>query len=246
MMDSIGLDTVAHIEEHYIKERGLPSSHLDWLKQNFIDKGQLGLKSGNGGLYPPPEPGSRTRILLLNLGLGESIQGKTLDQIMHSGQVLAYTIEDKNSRPVELVGKLPSPDGIDVSDSTKRMYWTNMGNVKENNGSIQSANLDGSDVQYVLAPGEVHTPKQMVIDQEANKIYFCDREGLRVMRCDLDGAHLETLYQSGNCKGDPSLCLLQLEAQHTFHSIVKCLFDTFHSAYMLPCLSTSRCAPKTC
>ena len=198
MMDQIGLDTVEHIEEHYIKDRKLPSHHLDWLKQNYVSKGKLGHKSEKGGLYPPPAKGEKTNILLLNVGLAEPLMGRSIDQIMHSGQVLAYTADGSMSRPVELVGHLPAPDGVDVSHSTKRMYWTNMGNPKANDGSLQSANLDGTDVQYVVKRGDVHTPKQMVIDQDANKIYYCDREGLRVMRCGLDGSQQERLHQSGN------------------------------------------------
>jgi DNA-binding beta-propeller fold protein YncE len=204
LMDSVGLDTVEHIEEHYIKERQLPDAHLNWLRDNYIASGKLGLKTPEkGGLYPPPAPGTQTRILLLNIGLVEPLVNRSIDQILNSGQVLAYTIENKGSRPVALVSKLPCPDGIDVAKSTKRMYWTNMGNIKLNDGSLQSANLDGTDVQYVLPPGSVHTPKQMVIDQDNNKIYLCDREGLRVMRCNLDGSDLEAIYQTGNWKTEP-------------------------------------------
>lgn len=202
-MDAVGLDTVEHIEEHYIKERGLPSNHLDWLKDNYISPGKLGNKSDKGGFYPSPAPGSQTKLLLLNIGFAEPLKGKNLDQVMHSGQVLSYTVENPLSRPVELVGKLPAPDGIDIANSTKRMYWTLMGKAKENDGAIQSANLDGSDVQYVVKPGDAHTPKQMIVDQEHDKIYFCDREGLRVMRCNLDGTQQETLYQSGDWKTEP-------------------------------------------
>ena len=135
-MDAVGLDTVQHIEEHYIKERNLPSSHLDWLKENYISAGKLGLKSGKGGLYPPPAPGAQTRLLLLNVGLAEPLAGKAMNQIMHSGQVLAYNPDVPLMNPIELVGKLPIPDGIDVSHSTKRMYWTNMGNPQSNDGSV--------------------------------------------------------------------------------------------------------------
>lgn len=206
MMDSVGLDTVEHIESHYIKERHLPSNHLDWLKENYIEKGLLGQKSDKGGLYPAKPPGASTRLLLLNIGLAEPIKGKTFDQIMHSGQLLQYDLSNPNSRPIELVGKLPAPDGVDIHHATKRIYWTNMGNAKSNDGSIQSCNLDGTDVQFLLKPGQVHTPKQMIITQEDSKLYFCDREGLRVMRCNLDPSNLqlETLYQSGSWSNEPS------------------------------------------
>jgi 3-hydroxyacyl-CoA dehydrogenase len=54
MMDAVGLDTVAFIEEHYIQERGLSSvATVDYLKREFLSKGKLGAKSGAGGLYPP-------------------------------------------------------------------------------------------------------------------------------------------------------------------------------------------------
>ncbi len=41
MMDNVGLDTVEHIEEHYIKERHLDRWHLDWLHQNYIVRIQI-------------------------------------------------------------------------------------------------------------------------------------------------------------------------------------------------------------
>jgi sugar lactone lactonase YvrE len=203
MMDSVGLDTVEHIEQHYVDDRKLPTSHLDWLKENYISAGKLGNKSDKGGLYPRKDPGEGTKLLLLNVGLGEPLRGKSQEEIMHAGQVLSFNVDDRNARPIELVGKLALPDGIYVSDKTKRMYWTNMGTVKGNAGSIQSANLDGSDVQYVLKPGQIHTPKQMVIDQETDQIYVCDREGQRVMRCNLDGSELETLYRTGDWEKEP-------------------------------------------
>ena len=49
-----------------------------------------------------------------------------------------------------------------------------------------------------------------------------------------------------SCKGDPSLCLQQIEPHRTFHSFVKDLFDTPHSSYLLPCLSALKLAPSTC
>ncbi|KAF2720982.1 hypothetical protein K431DRAFT_303837 [Polychaeton citri CBS 116435] len=198
MMDQVGLDTVEHIEEHYIKERSLPTYHLDWLKDHYISDGKLGKKSDKGGLYAPPAPGKSTQIFLLQTGLDEPILGKSLPDFMHSGQILSWNLDDKHSRPVELIGGLPIPDGIDIAESDKRMYWTNMGVPPKNDGSVWSAKLDGSDIKTVVPSGQVHTPKQLHIDQEANKLYFCDREGLRVMRCNLDGSDLEAIIQTGD------------------------------------------------
>lgn len=119
LMDAVGLDTVQHIEEHYIQERKLPSYHLDYLKTNFIEKGKLGLKTREkGGLYPPPTPGSQTKLLFLNMGASEPLKGKTTKEIFNSGQVLSYNIDTPGARPVELVDNLYMPDGIDIANST--------------------------------------------------------------------------------------------------------------------------------
>ena len=95
------------------------------------------------------------------------------------------------------------PDGIDISRRSNRIYWTDMGNPGGNDGSIHSCKLDGSDVQVLLPPGKAHTPKQCVIEQESQKLYFCDREGLRVMRVNLDGSDCETLIQTGDWQQEP-------------------------------------------
>jgi len=46
--------------------------------------------------------------------------------------------------------------------------------------------------------GHTHTPKQIILDKESGKLYWCDREGMRVMRANLDGSKLETLIESGH------------------------------------------------
>lgn len=88
------------------------------------------------------------------------------------------------------------PDGIDLVDD--RMYWTDMGNPKAPDGAVFSAKLDGSDIQKLVSDGQIFTPKQLITDKEAKRVYFCDREGGRVFRCDLSGKNLETLVQTAD------------------------------------------------
>jgi DNA-binding ferritin-like protein (Dps family) len=128
------------------------------------------------------------------------LAGKSMEEIMHAGEILSITAEDRASKPLALVRGLPLPDGIDVCDG--RMYWTNMGVPSKNDGTVLSANLDGSDVKTVVPSSSVHTPKQIHIDQKDKKLYFCDREGLRVMRCNLDGSEHETLIQTGDWENE--------------------------------------------
>lgn len=50
LMDKVGLDVVLDIERHYASAReGIPDTPQQYLRA-FVDKGQLGVKSG-GGFY---------------------------------------------------------------------------------------------------------------------------------------------------------------------------------------------------
>lgn len=48
LMDQVGLDTVYNIESHYVAERGIDATPMEWLKANYLDKNWLGRKSGKG------------------------------------------------------------------------------------------------------------------------------------------------------------------------------------------------------
>lgn len=48
LMDRVGLDTVYHIEKHYVEERGLDADTLGWLREKYLDPGNLGEKTGRG------------------------------------------------------------------------------------------------------------------------------------------------------------------------------------------------------
>jgi len=92
------------------------------------------------------------------------------------------------------------PDGITVDVEAGHVYWTNMGVPNLNDGSIERADLDGRNRRVIVPEGGTFTPKQLQLDRESRKLYWCDREGMRVMRANLDGSQIETLIESG--RGD--------------------------------------------
>src|SRR5262245_5883155 len=89
------------------------------------------------------------------------------------------------------------PDGIAVDAQAGHVYWTNMGVPSLNDGSIERADLDGKNRKVIVPPGGTFTPKQLHLDKANGKLYWCDREGMRVMRANLDGSHIETLVDPG-------------------------------------------------
>src|ERR1700742_3340911 len=80
------------------------------------------------------------------------------------------------------------PDGIVVDVEASHIYWTNMGVPNLDDGSIERADLDGRNRKVIVPKGLTHTPKQIILDKAGAKLYWCDREGMRVMRCNLDGS----------------------------------------------------------
>ncbi|KAK4163382.1 hypothetical protein QBC43DRAFT_213092 [Cladorrhinum sp. PSN259] len=209
LMDQVGLDTVAFIEDNYIAERKLdPTMTVDWLRENYISKGRLGLKSGeNGGLYPPacaaaPSQKSEQQqqqqqqekpdIYLLDVGLGGNLD--KIENASTNGKILR--LNGATNKVETLVSGLAAPDGIDISPSTGRMYWTNMGaSTSARDGSVMSAKLDGSDVRTLIPSGGVFTPKQAVVVESRQRLYFCDREGMGVHSVGLDGKDHKILVQ---------------------------------------------------
>src|SRR5882724_6580584 len=92
------------------------------------------------------------------------------------------------------------PDGVVVDVEAGHIYWTNMGVPSKNDGSIERVDLDGQNRVTIVNEGATFTPKQLHLDKKNGKLYWCDREGMRVMRAKLDGSEIETLVDTS--KGD--------------------------------------------
>ena len=93
------------------------------------------------------------------------------------------------------------PDGVAVDVEGGHIYWTNMGDPSSYDGSIERADLDGQNRTTIIPQGGVFTPKQLQLDKRNGNLYWSDREGMRVMRANLDGSATETVVDTS--QGDP-------------------------------------------
>jgi len=121
---------------------------------------------------------------------------------LSAGRILSAKPDGSDLKTI-LTGSRRLPDGLVIDVDAGHMYWTNMGNLKANDGSIERASLDGSNVTTIVPPGETFTPKQIQLEKVNGKLYWSDREGMRVMRSNLDGSNVETLVDTSQGDGRP-------------------------------------------
>jgi DNA-binding beta-propeller fold protein YncE len=120
---------------------------------------------------------------------------------LSGGHVLSMD-PDGSHRKV-IASDCPHPDGVAVDAAAGYVYWTNMGvNPSLNDGSIERANINGENRRFIVPPGGTFSPKQLHLDKANGKLYWSDREGMRVMRCNLDGSQIEILVQTGEGEND--------------------------------------------
>ncbi|MGY4175960.1 DNA-binding beta-propeller fold protein YncE [Bradyrhizobium sp. USDA 4518] len=119
---------------------------------------------------------------------------------LSGGRVLSMDPDGTNRKVVAT--DCPYPDGIAVDAAAGHVYWTNMGVPSRNDGSIERADFDGSNRMFIILPGGTFTPKQLHLDKANRKLYWSDREGMRVMRANLDGSQIENLIQTGDGEDD--------------------------------------------
>jgi hypothetical protein len=136
------------------------------------------------------------------VGLGSN--SRDITQVHSNGKILRLNLATQKLTPVVMGQNLP--DGIDISLARQRLFWTNMGRcTAARDGSVWAAEMDGSGIRCLIQPGEVHTPKQISAIESRQQLYFCDREGMGLHRCDYDGSNHVCLVQR---RVEPGMSLL--------------------------------------
>ena len=130
-----------------------------------------------------------------------STAGRLFTLELSAGQI--HSMRPDGSDQKTIVTGCSLPDGIAIDAKAGHIYWTNMGSSPSaNDGSIERANIDGKHRRVIVPRGGTFTPKQIQLDKKNGKLYWCDREGMRVVRCNLDGSQVETIVETGCSDAD--------------------------------------------
>src|SRR5206468_6810785 len=130
---------------------------------------------------------------------GKAATGRLFYLEASGGRIHSANADGSDRKVIVSGGRVP--DGIVVDVEAGHIYWTNMGVPSKNDGSIERVDLDGQNRVTIIGEGETFTPKQLHLEKGSGKLYWCDREGMRVMRSNLDGSKIETLVDTSG--GDP-------------------------------------------
>lgn len=161
--------------------------------------GLLKLRTTNGSASGASKQAPTTKS-------GAPVNGKASERLFFldlSGGRIESVNPDGSDRRVILEGLNRMPDGIEVDVEAGHIYWTNMGNPSANDGSIERVDLDGTNRKTIVPPGATFTPKQLKLDKQGGKIYWSDREGMRVMRANFNGSDIETLVDTSEGEARP-------------------------------------------
>ena len=132
--------------------------------------------------------------------VSRSASGRLFVLDLSGGRIFSLNPDGSDSKT--LVTGCRLPDGLAVDLAAGFIYWTNMGVPHRNDGSIERVDLDGGNRRFIIPEGGTFTPKQLHLEKSSGKLYWSDREGMRVMRANLDGSQIETLIRTGEGEGD--------------------------------------------
>jgi sugar lactone lactonase YvrE len=99
-----------------------------------------------------------------------------------------------------LGGLTHAPDGIAVDKEAGYIYFSNM-----RPGTVQRVKMDGTGLTTLVPENKFKVGKQLVlvVEDGKKKLYWCDREGQKVWRANVDGSGLEVVVDTSKdtCTG---------------------------------------------
>ncbi len=101
-------------------------------------------------------------------------------------QILSADPDGSNIQSLVNLPSTANPDGITVDLASGKIYW-----AASDNGKIQRANIDGTNVEDVVTGLSI--PRGVAVDSDAGKVYWSDQVNQGIRRANLDGSNIENL-----------------------------------------------------
>ena len=102
--------------------------------------------------------------------LGKTRSGRLFVLELNAGRI--HTMNTDGSDQKTIVTDCRNCDGIVVDIEAGHIYWTNMGVPNLNDGSIERADLDGTNPRVNVPQGVTFTPKQIHLEKKDGKLYW--------------------------------------------------------------------------
>src|SRR6476620_8263937 len=84
-----------------------------------------------------------------------------------NGRVMSVNPDGSDRKVIATEGRVP--DGLVIEAG--HIYWTNMGNPKLNDGSIERVDLDGQNRITIVPQGSTITPERLHLDKKTGNTY---------------------------------------------------------------------------
>lgn len=145
-------------------------------------------------------PPSSPKLYILDVGITSAVQ---YGAISPNGRIIRCDSDGQNMQIIAH-NLFSMPDCLAIDIENRHIYYTNAGWASINNGFISRVDIDGQNTITIIPQGITRTPKQLALDLTVTprKLYWCDREGMRIFRSNLDGTQIEILFQAGDGEED--------------------------------------------
>lgn len=149
------------------------------------------------GTEPPTSP---PKLYILDMGITSAVHQGTTSP---NGRIMKCSSDGQNMQTI-VHGLHSMPDSLAIDVENHHIYYTNAGWASLNNGFISRVDMDGQNNTIVIPQGITWTPKQLALDLTVipQKLYWSDRDGMRILRSNLDGTQIEILFQAGDGEED--------------------------------------------
>ena len=156
-------------------------------------------------------------LLLASLFLWACFTQSLFTQSLLAQTTAIYVTDQNGIHRVDLESKVPEtiihvmlrePGGMAVNGSAGKIYWTDF-DSQLNEGVVQRANLDGSEVEFLSVAG-MHQALGIALDTENGMMYWTESETQAIYRAQLDGSRSEPLIS--DTRGKPAGIALDIDA----------------------------------